>query len=188
MEKRALTQESQPGPSAPNFELRDDSDSESDLENENSDKQNSASAASDSSNLVMPPPKARRKKELTTEQTFSAIEVAGVQIKVTNVPLEVEMKLVNTTVERKESRSAWWDGELRRCLHTVSPDLVDVWDQMKWDTPEEKELFQRYVLTHCFQKRLQPPEHRRARRLQGRHHGCLAGDDPQGRISAQREA
>ena len=86
MEKRALTQESQPGPSAPNFELRDDSDSESDLENENTDKQNSASAASDSSNLVMPPPKARRKKELTTEQTFSAIEVAGVQIKVTNVP------------------------------------------------------------------------------------------------------
>ena len=34
MEKRAFTQESQPGPSAPNFDLCDDSDSESDLENE----------------------------------------------------------------------------------------------------------------------------------------------------------
>ena len=144
MEKRAFTQESQPGPSAPNFDLCDNSDSESDseidLENENSDKQNSASAARDSSNLVMPPPKARqKKKELTTEPTFSAIEVGGVQIKVANVPLEVTMKLVNTTVERKESRSAWWGGELRRCLEIVSPDLVDVWDQMKWDTTEEKD-------------------------------------------------
>jgi hypothetical protein len=35
MEKRAFTRESQPDPSAPNCESRDDSDSESDLENEN---------------------------------------------------------------------------------------------------------------------------------------------------------
>ena len=64
------------------------------LENENSDKQNSASVASDSSNLVMPPPKARQKKELTTEPAFSAIEVGGIQIKIENVPLEVAKKLV----------------------------------------------------------------------------------------------